>query len=122
MTLVSESFAVKVGDVSAAGEVRRRAAALASVLGFDETEQGAVSVVAAEAAKNIAIHAREGEVLVRTLRGRGSAGIELLALDKGPGIEDVQRAMRDGYSSAGTAGIGASSGSDGISTSKKTAA
>jgi len=63
-------------------------------------------VVAAEAAKNIAVHAQEGEVLVRRLRMGSSEGIELLAIDKGPGIGDVQRAMRDGYSSAGTAGIG----------------
>jgi anti-sigma regulatory factor (Ser/Thr protein kinase) len=95
-----------VDDLSGAGEVRRRAATLAASLGFDETDQGAVSVIAAEAAKNIALHAREGEVLVRTLRERDSAGVELLALDKGPGIPDVARCMRDGYSTAGTAGIG----------------
>jgi len=106
MISVAESFVIRIADVSAAGEVRRKATALSAMLGFDETDQGTVSVVAAEAAKNIAIHAREGEVFVRTLREGEAVGIELLAVDRGPGIEDVTRAMRDGFSSAGTAGIG----------------
>jgi len=106
MLSAAESFAIKVTEVSAAGEVRRRATALSATLGFDETDQGTVAVIAAEAAKNIALHAREGQVLVRALRGGAAAGIELLALDKGPGIQDVQRAMRDGYSTAGTSGSG----------------
>jgi anti-sigma regulatory factor (Ser/Thr protein kinase) len=106
MISVAESFVIRIADVSAAGEVRRKATALSAMLGFDETDQGTVSVVAAEAAKNIAIHAREGEVFVRTLREGEAVGLELLAVDRGPGIEDVTRAMRDGFSSAGTAGIG----------------
>jgi anti-sigma regulatory factor (Ser/Thr protein kinase)/serine/threonine protein phosphatase PrpC len=106
MYSVAESFSIKVSDVTAAGEVRRRAAALAEVLGFNETDQGVVSVIAAEVAKNIAIHSGDGEVILRELSHADNPGIELLALDKGRGIDDVPRAMRDGFSTAGTSGNG----------------
>jgi hypothetical protein len=43
---------------------------------------------------------------MRSLGTRDFGGVELLALDKGPGIRDLSRAMADGYSTGGTAGKG----------------
>jgi hypothetical protein len=58
--------------------------------------------VLTEAATNILKHAGHGELLVRTLDG----GVELLALDSGPGMADVHAALSDGHSTAGTPGTG----------------
>jgi anti-sigma regulatory factor (Ser/Thr protein kinase) len=77
----------------------------ARALGFDETAAGRVALVATELATNIARHAGHGEILVGDTGG-SSPGIELVAIDNGPGISDLRRAMEDGYSTAGTLGHG----------------
>lgn len=100
------STAVAVTESSQAGHVRRLAAALAGRLGFSAEDQGRVALVASEVAKNLVAHAREGQVLLRELYAGSHVGVELIALDKGPGMEDVQRCLEDGYSTAGTAGKG----------------
>lgn len=100
------SLVLEVTDQSSVGEVRRSAAALAMHAGLGETERGALAVVATEATTNLVLHARGGLVVLRALGAPGAGGVELLALDKGPGIRDVSRAMTDGFSTGGTAGRG----------------
>jgi hypothetical protein len=60
--------------------------------------------VATEAATNLVKHANGGQLLVRQLAD--GQGIEFLALDTGPGIRNVRECLRDGYSTAGSLGIG----------------
>ncbi|HVH12114.1 MAG TPA: ATP-binding SpoIIE family protein phosphatase [Longimicrobium sp.] len=94
-------------DPSGAGEVRRRVTALAQALRFGETDVGRVALAATEAATNLARHARGGGVVIVRPCGRGSArGVELLAVDRGPGVRSVSDALRDGFSTAGSAGTG----------------
>ncbi|HEX5746487.1 MAG TPA: ATP-binding SpoIIE family protein phosphatase [Archangium sp.] len=100
------STAIPVTESSQAGHARRTAAALAARLGFSEEAQGKVALVVSEAAKNLVAHAREGFILLRALHGGPRVGVEVLALDKGPGIADVERCLRDGFSTAGTSGVG----------------
>jgi len=92
--------------LSAAGEVRRTAVALAVALGFDEEAQGRVALVATEATTNLAKHAKGGEAILRSLSVAEGGGVEVLALDRGPGIADLARCLRDGFSTTGTAGAG----------------
>lgn len=99
------SVSLAVSDPSHVGEVRRRANALGVAAGLGETELGTLAVVVTEAATNLARHAVEGVILLR-LAGTPPAAVELLALDKGPGIRDLAKAMSDGYSTAGSAGHG----------------
>lgn len=84
---------------------RRAAVALAHELGFDETRTGRVALVATELATNISQHAGQGEILIRHTGGEDPA-VEVLAVDKGPGIADLDRALADGFSTAGTLGHG----------------
>ncbi len=100
------STAIAVTEGSQAGHARRTAAALAARLGFNEEEQGKVALVASEAAKNLVAHAREGQVVLRALHAGAHVGVEVLALDKGPGMADVDRCMQDGYTTTGTGGSG----------------
>lgn len=92
-------------DLSDVGEVRRASMAAAEAAGFDETGRGKVAVVANELSRNVVLHGHGGELFLRRLGPSGSGGVEIVALDKGPGM-DVGRSLRDGYSTAGTAGIG----------------
>src|SRR5262249_33277923 len=88
-----------------AAEARRGGVALARDLGFDETAAGRVALVVTEAATNILKHAKDGEVLLIPVETDGG-GRDVLALDRGPGIPDVGRALGDGYSTAGSSGTG----------------
>ena len=59
----------------------------------------------AEAATNISKHATRGEILLRSA-GETARAVELVGIDSGPGIRDVEQALRDGYSTAGSSGTG----------------
>ena len=89
------------------GDARRQVARWTEMLGFDEGCAGKVALVVTEAAGNLAKHTTDGgELLVRALMQGSAAGIEVLALDRGPGIGDLTRALSDGYSTAGSPGTG----------------
>jgi len=107
MEVAGEAVPVGAGDASAAGEVRRRAARLAAILGMDETTAGRAAIVATEAATNLAKHARAGgTVFLRGCWRGGAVGMELLAADAGPGMADPAASLRDGHSTAGSPGTG----------------
>ncbi len=102
---------VAVSDSSRTAEARRIAQTLARKLEFDEVKTGQVAIVATEAATNLLKHAGKGEILLQVLdNGRqingSTRGLRLLALDKGPGIANLGESLRDGYSTAGSAGTG----------------
>lgn len=98
--------AIEIADESRVGEARRVATGLANDIGFDGSDAGRVAIVATELATNLLKHARGGKMLLGVFDDGMEAGVECIALDKGPGISDVQAAMRDGYSTAGSAGSG----------------
>lgn len=103
---MTEQFVFSVTEGSQIGEVRRRVVGAVCNLGFSETEVGKLAIIVTEAATNLVKHAVHGEVVVRWLEDRGKRGVELLALDKGPGIANVTDSMRDGYSTTGSPGTG----------------
>ncbi|MBN8930288.1 MAG: SpoIIE family protein phosphatase [Rhodospirillales bacterium] len=94
-----------VDDPSHVAEARRRISTLAARAGLDETECGRVSLVVTELARNLLQHGGGGELLFG-LDAEVDAGVEVLALDRGRGMADVARCLRDGYSTAGTPGTG----------------
>ena len=106
--MMQSAVAFPVSDPSQIGEARRYASTLAAEIGFDETLSGQVAIVASEAATNLVRHGAGGELHVRgTPGGEGApATLEVLAIDKGPGIGDMGQAMRDGFSTGGTSGTG----------------
>lgn len=87
-------------------EARRQGQDIAAQAGLDERPAAELALAITEAASNIVKHARSGMVLLRQLSERERATIEVLALDRGNGMPDVRRSMRDGYSTAGTPGNG----------------
>jgi anti-sigma regulatory factor (Ser/Thr protein kinase) len=99
-------YRVGVQDASHTAEVRRTAMQLASRLAFDETETGNVGLVVTELTKNLLKHAGGGDLMIRVVQEKGAAGLEVLAVDKGPGMENVGRNFQDGYSTKGTPGNG----------------
>lgn len=102
----TQSLTLKVDDASHVGAARRAAVNLAERLGASEVETGKVALVATELATNLVRHAGGGELLARPLARAGEAGLEIVTLDRGPGISSIDQALRDGYSTAGTTGAG----------------
>ena len=88
------------------GEARRCAIRLARALQFSESDIGRVALVVTEAATNIVQHAKRGEVLLRAAALEAPASLEVLALDRGPGMANVAHALRDGFSTGGSSGLG----------------
>jgi anti-sigma regulatory factor (Ser/Thr protein kinase) len=100
------SISIRAVEPTHVGEARRAVAALTSGLGFGETAAGQAAIVVTELTNNLVRHARDGELIIRTMQTGRNGGIELIAIDRGPGLANIPRALRDGYSSAGTAGNG----------------
>ena len=75
-------------------------------LGFDLAAQNRVATAASELARNILKYAGKGHVTIGPVEYESRMGIEVVAEDRGPGIEDVEQAMKDRYSSSGTLGLG----------------
>ena len=75
-------------------------------LGFGDVDQGRIATAASELARNILKYAGTGHVTIGPIERNGRAGIEVVAQDHGPGIENVEQAMQDRFSSSGTLGLG----------------
>ncbi len=100
-------IALPVTDPSHVGEARRAAKNLSERLDFSEEQAGKLAIVVTETATNLAKHARGGELLLCPVRHDEDANrIDVIAVDRGPGMGDVARSMDDGFSTAGTAGQG----------------
>lgn len=97
---------IRISDSSSVGDARRRADRLAVALAFDETVRGRAAIVVQEIATNALRHAGRGELFVRATRRDRASGLEIICVDTGPGIDDVGRALQDGYSTGGGAGTG----------------
>jgi len=93
-------------DPSLVGAARRATVELGARIPFDEKRVGREALIATELASNLVKHARDGELLVRALGSDRRGGLELLAIDRGPGIPNLAEALRDGVSSAGSPGTG----------------
>jgi anti-sigma regulatory factor (Ser/Thr protein kinase) len=94
-----------IDDSSKVGEARRAAQTLASYE-FDTETAGKVAIAVSELATNLQRHAGGGEILLQTLGADEAAVLEIIAIDRGPGMSDVSRCMSDGFSTGGTAGQG----------------
>ncbi|SEQ91004.1 Anti-sigma regulatory factor (Ser/Thr protein kinase) [Lentzea xinjiangensis] len=106
LPLVRDEAWLPVEETAQVGRVRRTATALAERLGFTATRAAEIGLAATEIGTNLHKHARQGVVLIRSVRGVQDAAVEVLAIDRGPGIADVALAWEDGQSTAGTLGVG----------------
>jgi anti-sigma regulatory factor (Ser/Thr protein kinase) len=99
-------MSIGVSDASQVGEVRRAATRAADAAGLDETRRGEVAIVATELANNLVRYGRDGRVLLQVISTAGGVHVEIIALDAGPGMQNVQRCLQDGFSTGGTPGTG----------------
>jgi serine/threonine-protein kinase RsbT len=86
---------------------RQRARQMAGELDLTTTDQTLLATAISEVARNITTYATRGEVVLSVVRDdNGRRGIQVIARDQGPGIEDLELALQDGYTSGGGLGLG----------------
>ena len=85
---------------------RRAVRDAANSLGFGVSDTTRIVTAASELARNIFKYAGEGVMDVRPLNSGERRGIELRFVDHGPGIPDIQEALKEGFSTAGGLGLG----------------
>ncbi len=87
---------------------RQQARAMAGGLELTSTDQTLLATAISEVARNITTYATRGEVLLKVVHddAGGRRGIRVIARDDGPGIENLELALQDGYTSGGGLGLG----------------
>lgn len=90
-------------DIVVARQEGRR---LAADAGFSSTDLTLIATAISEVARNIRLYAGEGYVELDRVREGVKEGIEVVAYDEGPGIANLELAMQDGFSTAGSSGLG----------------
>ena len=104
--MIPPTLLIPIEESSGVAEARRRAAILAERLEFGGTFAGQLAIAITELGTNIVKHAGRGSIALRCMQSQDTAGIEVMALDQGPGIANVAESLRDGHSTAGTSGTG----------------
>lgn len=100
------SQTVSLSDASSTAEARRAGVRMASLLGLNEKKSGETAVVITEAARNAVVYGGGGQLLLSGTKSKNATRMEIVALDRGPGIADLSQALQDGYSTGGTPGTG----------------
>jgi anti-sigma regulatory factor (Ser/Thr protein kinase) len=95
-----------IDDQSRVAEARRIATKIAREEGLDDSRVSDAGLAATEIATNLWKHAQGGEIQISPIAGQAAPGVDILSIDKGPGIMSLEDCLRDGYSSTGTAGTG----------------
>ncbi|HEY1933162.1 MAG TPA: ATP-binding SpoIIE family protein phosphatase [Acetobacteraceae bacterium] len=95
-----------VADPSQVAQARRRVTEFAGQAGASQAKLDHIAIAVTELATNLLKHAAGGEILAERFHDRDGIGVDVLALDRGNGMADVDRCMQDGYSSAGSLGQG----------------
>jgi anti-sigma regulatory factor (Ser/Thr protein kinase) len=97
---------VAVDESSQPSAARFLTRELADQVGLGEEDGYRAGLVATELGTNLVKHAKNGEILVRPVSGSPRGELEVIAIDRGPGMADIARSMADGHSTTGSSGTG----------------
>lgn len=99
-------IAVQVSEQTHVAEARRRSVGLAEAVGLDERQRGRLAIAVTEAATNILRHGGSGEILLDAGMEDEGGRVDVVALDRGPGMANIQNCLRDGVSTTDGPGTG----------------
>ncbi|MFT7158734.1 MAG: serine/threonine-protein kinase RsbT [Parvicella sp.] len=111
MSLSVNSPKLKTKTVAVNDDVDVAYAALAAKnyakeIGFSTASQYMISTAVSELARNMFIYAKKGIISMSFFSENSKSGIEIVAEDFGPGIQDIDKAMEENFSTGGTMGVG----------------
>jgi serine/threonine-protein kinase RsbT len=102
----SEEICVAITRDSDIVAARQKGRELAAQIGFVGSDLTLIATAISEIARNIVVYARRGEVSLGIVERGGQRGVVVVARDQGPGIPDIESAMRDGFSTGKSLGLG----------------
>ena len=79
---------------------------LVETIGFTATDKARISTIVMELSTNILKYAKRGKMKFSKIVIEGKEGVVIEAVDRGPAIDDIEKALSDSYSSGGTLGLG----------------
>jgi serine/threonine-protein kinase RsbT len=85
---------------------RQKGRQMATELGFSSGDATLIATAISELARNIVSYASKGQIILKMVNGLSRQGISVIATDDGPGIPDIRQALRDGFSTSGSLGLG----------------
>ena len=106
MKTKNEERRVKISEEVDIALATSQARILAERAGFKQTDQYMIATATSELARNMFLYAMKGEMNIRVLERKAKRGIEVVAEDLGPGINDIALAMKDHFSSSVGLGLG----------------
>ena len=106
MTMKKNQIRIPVRDETGIAWSVMEARKAAIAIGFDEVICQMIATAVSELANNIVKYAGRGEIMMERIIAKSQAGMQVIARDSGPGIEDIQKAMADHYSTGDTLGLG----------------
>jgi anti-sigma regulatory factor (Ser/Thr protein kinase) len=104
--LTNQTYIFSIEDQSHIGEVRRFSAGISTQLNFSDVRHGRVAIIVTELCTNLLKYSPGGQIFVRTFDQLGNRGIEFLSVDSGLGIQNLDLAMTDGFSTGSSPGNG----------------
>jgi serine/threonine-protein kinase RsbT len=103
---VAEEIRIPIRSDADVVSARQEGKALATELRFSATEVTLIATAISEVARNIITYAVEGEICLTIVSDGQRQGVRVVADDDGPGITDLEQAMKDGFSSGQGMGLG----------------
>ena len=104
--IVEKEIEVPINSDQDIVAARQKGRSLAIALGFSSGDATLIATAISELARNIITYAKRGEVRLTVIHNSARPGIQLVAHDTGPGIPDIPQALRDGFSTSGSLGLG----------------
>ncbi|MBK0006164.1 MULTISPECIES: ATP-binding protein [Priestia] len=89
-------------------EARQKGRMFSNCLGFSTLDQARIITAISELSRNIYKYATTGKIIMEIIENQLEIGLKIIAIDKGPGIKNIQKAMESGYTTSGGLGIGLS--------------
>ena len=103
---MSSEIRVSIGHDSDIVTARQKGREIAAQVGFKATDLTLIATAISEVARNILTYAKTGEIVLDAVAAGARRGILVVAADQGPGIPDIEQAMRDGFSTGKSPGLG----------------
>lgn len=104
--LATQSHNISISGPQDIVSARQQGRILTQELGCSSTQATLVATAISELARNIILYADHGEIILQRIENDTKFGLQIVAIDEGPGIPNIARAMMNGFSTSGGLGLG----------------